>query len=82
MVIMVRAGPGKRMTYESVVPTPAREWTQAMLAHSKRIAVNGYCIGPDYAFWREMNVTVVYRTSDQEGVPVYTHTVSNRDCLR
>lgn len=82
MVLGVFAGPGRQFTYLSVQAIPAADWSQSMRAHSRRIAINDYCSNPGMQWFRLNRVVVSWQASDQEGVHVYTNTVSPSNCSR
>lgn len=82
VVVSVFAGPGRHITYASIVSTPARNWTREMKAYGRRIAVNDYCTNPVMAAYREFQVTVSWQNSDKEGVHIVTHTVTPHDCIK
>jgi hypothetical protein len=80
MNVSVFAGPGRRITFVSVIDTPANLWTQEMKNHSRQIAVNDYCTNPEMRTFRDHKITAVWQTSDQQGRHVKTNTVASTDC--
>lgn len=80
MVVSMTAGPGRRLSYVSISALPAREWTAAMKAHSRRIAINDYCTNPSMTDFRIYRVVASWQHSDREGRHIVTNTVSPTDC--
>lgn len=79
-IVSVVAGPGKRFEYHSVISTPATQWTPAMKIRAGRQLIDDYCTAPEMKDFRSLGVTVSWISSDQEGVHIYTNTVTPQNC--
>lgn len=79
-VMGVTAGPGKQITYYSTSDFLKSQWTPAMFTRAKNYGINSYCTSPGMEPFRSYGVTVVYDSTDTNGVHLFRTTVSPQDC--
>ena len=79
-VISVNAGPGRRFNIYALSTRALALWTPALIAESRRIAVDTYCRNPGMQGFRQLNVTVAWQLSDPRGRYVLTNAIAPTEC--